>query len=118
MASEETFPIVVKVRPVTCQGETITEICIREPKARDYFAVIGKKPDVFAETQALLVSLTERTIEELGELDPRDYFELVEVVRPFSLARRFQAASETPSPISPVHSAGAGPNSSISTSPN
>lgn len=116
---KETFPIRVALRvPRKHNGMTISEIILREPRAGDYFKVVGEYPNAFIETRELISLLSERTVDELAALDPRDYFELVEIVRPFSLAWRFQEASEAPAPTSPPPSDGAGPSSPSSHSRN
>lgn len=97
--------------PVVVRGQTWKTVIVRAPRAGDYFAIFGKGLPDWEETLSLIEALIEVPREVIAEFDPRDYFELVEVVRPFSLARRFQPSASS-SPISLAPSDGPFPTSS------
>jgi hypothetical protein len=69
--------------PVTMNGEEVKELTIRRPRVRDVQVVESMKKDEFEKTVALIANLSQRTADEIRDLDMSDFRKISDVVNGF-----------------------------------
>lgn len=72
--------------PVTVDGEQITEINLRRPKARDYLTASRSAPTSAEQEVRMICNLAEVSDKVVEELDWADYLKVQAVLQNFSKA--------------------------------